>query len=170
MNRQTLAHLLPQFLIVALIFGANACEKQKPPAEEVPSSERVSPSPVGTSQTVLQKTFTFKNSATFSFEIPSHAVSPHLHGIFESFVGEMHGASDDAANIDFLILNTDQYSDLMGKRPSEALFSVVASHNQSVNFDLPASVDQPVKYYLIFRNAGADGPSKIVQANFHVDF
>ena len=170
MNQRMLARLLPHFLIAALLLSANACQKPKPPAEEVPASDRVSPSPVGTSQTVLQKTFTLKTSAAFPFEIPAHAVSPHLHGIFESFVREMHGASDDTANVDFLILNTDQYADLIGKRPSEAMFSVEASHNQSVNFDLPASMDQTVKYYLIFRNAAGSSASKVIQANFHVDF
>jgi len=171
MNRQTLVPLLPHFLIAALVLTTNACEKKKPPAEEAPPSfDRVSPSPVGTSQTILQKTFTLKNAATFPFEIPSHAVRPHLHGIFESFVSELHGASDDSANVDFLILNAVQYSDLMGKRPSEALFSVEASHNQAVNVDLPASMDQPAKYYLIFRNAAGSAASKVVQAEFHVDF
>ncbi|HZW94062.1 MAG TPA: hypothetical protein VFF64_14015 [Candidatus Eremiobacteraceae bacterium] len=171
MNRQTPIRLLPPLLIAALVFTANACEKQKvKQVEEAPASDRVNPSPVGTTQTVLQKTFALKNSATFAFEIPPHAVRPHLHGIFESYVRELHGASDDMANVNFLILNTDQYSDLVGNRPSEALFSVDASHNQSVNLDLPASMDQPVKYYLVFRNIAGSSPSKVVQTDFQVDF
>lgn len=170
MNRQTAIHLVPSLLIAALIFTANACQKQKPPVEEVPALDRVNPSPVGTSQTVLQKTFALKNSATFSFEIPAHAARPHLHGLFESFVRELHGTSDDSANVNFLILNTDEYADLVGNRPSEALFSVEGSHNQAVNVDLPASMDNPVKYYLIFRNIAGTSASKVVQADFHVDF
>ena len=47
----------------------------------------------------------------FPFEIPAHAAQPHLHGIFESFAGQAHGASDDNANIDFLIMNEEQQSD-----------------------------------------------------------
>jgi hypothetical protein len=158
-------------LLLALVFTASGCEKQKVVrVEEAPASDRVNPSPVGTSETVLQKTFTLKNSATFPFEIPPRAVRPHLHGLFESFVRELHGASDDTANVNFLILNTDQYADLVGNRPSEALFSVEGSHNQAVNVDLPASMDQPVKYYLVFRNIAGTSPSKVVQADFHVDF
>jgi hypothetical protein len=171
MNRQTSAPFLSFVLIAALGFTANGCEKQKMTRiEEAPASDRVNPSPVGENETVLQKTFTLKNSATFSFEIPPHAVRPHLHGLFESFVRELHGASDDTANVNFLILSTDQYADLVGNRPSEALFSVEGSHNQAVNLDLPASMDQPVKYYLIFRNIAGTSPSKVVQADFHVDF
>jgi hypothetical protein len=170
MKQKTRNRRLPVFLVAALILSATACQKEKPPAEEPLPMDHVAPSPVGTSQTVLHKTFTVKTSAAFPFDIPPHAVRPHLHGIFESFVREVHGASDDSANVDFLIVNADQYADLASNRPSEALFSVEASHNQSVNLDLPASLDQPVKYYLVFRNAAGKGPGKVVEADFHVDF
>jgi hypothetical protein len=169
MNQQTRTRLLP-LLGAALVLVSSACEKKKAPAELVLPMDRIAPSPVGTSQTILRKTFVVKTSTAFPFEIPPHAVRPHLHGIFESFVQEVQRASDDKANVDLLILNADQYADLVGNRPSEALFSVVASHNQSVNVDLPASLDQPVKYYLIFRSAAGKGPAKVVEADFHVDF
>jgi hypothetical protein len=146
-----------------------SCQKQAAP-EPVSHFEHVAPSPVGTAQTVLEKTFSLKNSATFPFEIPPHAVRPHLHGIFESFAGELHGSSDASANVDFLILNETQYGDFSGGRPGEVLFSVEGSHNQAVNFDLPASLDQPVKYYLVFRSTGSGGTKKVVEANFRVDF
>ena len=130
----------------------------------------MAPSPVGTTQNVLQKTFNLNASATFAFEIPAHAVQPHLHGIFESFVGQVHGASDDTANVDFLILNDEQQADFANSRESETMFSVEASHNQSVNFDLPASMNKPVKYYLVFRNPNGGKTSKVVEAHFRVDF
>ena len=123
---------------------------------------------MGTSQTVLQKTFKLKASETFLFEIPAHAVRPHLHGIFTSFVGPVRGASDHTANLDFLILNQEQQAASADNRASDALFSVEASHNQEVNFDLPPSMNQPVAYYLVFRNSGKG--SKIVEASFSVDF
>jgi len=170
MNQTARIRLQLIFLLAALVLAV-ACQKPKPPAEQVPlPMDRVAPSPVGTNQTILHKTFAVKNSATFPFEIPPHAVRPHLHGMFESFLRQEHGSSDDTANVDFLIVNADQFADLTSNRPSEALFSVEASHNQSVNVDLPASLDQPVKYYLIFRNAAGKGPGKIVEADFQVDF
>ena len=110
-----------------------------------------------------------KTSASFPFEIPAHAIRPHLHGIFESFVGQLHGTSDNTANIDFLILNQEQQAGASGGG-GEAVFSVEASHNQAVNFDLPPSYNQPVTYYLIFRNSGGSKVSKIVEASFRVDF
>ncbi len=172
MNQKTLLRILPFLFLTALLTAlvlATACQKTKPPTEEVLPMGRVTSSPVGTSQTVLHKTLSLKSSVTFPFDIPPHAVRPHLHGIFESFVREVHGASDDTANVDFLIVNADQYDDLTSNRPSEALFSVEASHNQSVNLDLPASLDRPVEYYLVFR-AAAKGVPKVVEADFRVDF
>jgi|SRR5882724_5754426 len=155
-------------LVVALVTCCG-CNKESPKEPvTVSPSDRVAPSPVGTSQIILEKTFSLKSSATFPFEIPAHAVQPHLHGIFESFVGQLHGASDEAANIDFLIMNEDQQTAFASNRPSEALFDVDASHNQAINFDLPASMSHPVKYYLVFRNP--EGKSKVVEANFRVDF
>jgi len=158
-------------LIVALsLLVAAACQKkQAASTEALPVSERATPStPVGTTQNVLQKTFTLKTSATFPFEIPAHAVQPHLHGIFQSFVRDAKAQSDEAANLDFLVLNQEQYDEFSNGREGEALFSVEASHNQDVNFDLPPSLDQPVKYYLVFRSA--PGAKKVVEATFRVDF
>jgi hypothetical protein len=169
-SQKTQLRWLPVFLIAVLSLVPAACQKKKPPEEEVLPMDRVKSSPVGETLTVLHKTFAVKTSSTFPFEIPAHAVRPHLHGIFESFVREVHGASDDSANVDFLIVNADQYADLTSNHPSEALFSVEASHNQAVNLDLPASLDQPVKYYLVFRNPSGKGPAKVVEADFHVDF
>ncbi len=159
------------FVPAVLLLATFSCTKEKPaPAAALPASERVAPSPVGTAQTVLEKTFTLKTSASFPFEIPAHAVRPHLHGIFESFAGEVHGASDETANLDFLILNEEQYGDFASGRQGEALFTVESSHNQAVNFDLPASLDQPVKYYLVFRKSSGSGIKRVVEANFHLDF
>jgi hypothetical protein len=170
MTLATVTRRCPLLMLASALLILVACNKPKPPADEVLlPSEHIAPSPVGTSLTVLQKTFAVKKRlVTFPFDIPSHAVRPHLHGIFESFAREVHGASDDSANIDFLIVNQEQYAALVSDRPSEALMSVEDSHDQAVNFDLPASVDRPVKYYLVFRNSSAGG--KLVEANFRVDF
>jgi hypothetical protein len=165
------AALVATSLLSGWLFLELACTKPQPaPVSTIVPSDHVAPSPVGTSQTVLQKTFTLKASSIYPFEIPAHAVQPHLHGIFASFAREVHGASDDSANIDFLILNAEQHADLASDHPSEALLSVEGSHNQAVNFDLPASGNQPVKYYLVFRNADGGKSSKVVEANFRIDF
>jgi hypothetical protein len=158
--------------IVAIALWMGACTQAAPPPAKptILPSDHVSKSPVGTEQTVLAKTFNLKGSATFPFEIPAHASQPHLHGIFESFAGQARGPSDETADIEFLIMNEEQQADIAANRPSEALFSVETTHNQSVNFDLPASMEQPVKYYLIFRNTQDSKSNKVVRAQFRVDF
>jgi hypothetical protein len=165
-RRKHLTALIAIFLLVN-----EACTKQPPPpASARAKPDRVTPSPLSPTQTVLQKTFNLKVSATFPFEIPAHAVRPHLHGIFQSFAGKIRGASDETANVDFLILNEEQQLQSANNRASEALFAVEASHNQAVNFDLPPSLNQPVKYYLVFRSPGGGQGSTVVEATFRVDF
>lgn len=159
---------LPAVIVLCLMVDEGCTKEPAAPVQAVARSERV-PSLAGTTQTVLQKTFNVKTSASFPFEIPAHAIRPHLHGIFESFVGQLHGTSDSTANIDFLILNREQQG-ASAENTGEAVFSVEASHNQAVNFDLPPSYNQPVTYYLIFRNSGGSKVSKIVEASFRVDF
>ena len=160
---------LPTLLALFLLVD-EGCTKEPPaPVKAVARSEPVA-SLAGTTQTVLQKTFNVKTFTSFPFEIPAHAVQPHLHGIFQSFAGQLHGTSDETANIDFLILNQEQQTDSASNGPSDALFSVEASHNQAVNFDLPPSYNQPVTYYLVFRNSAGGKVSKIVDASFRVDF
>jgi len=156
-------------LAVAAMALTVACNKDDA-GPEVGPHEHVEPSPVGTTQTVLEKTFNLKKTATFPFEIPAHAVRPHLHGIIESFVRGAVGTPDDVANIDFMIQNQEQQDEALANHPSQALFSVEGTHNQAVNFDLPASLDQPVKYYLVFQSSDESKASKVVRASFRVDF
>src|SRR5216683_7146289 len=112
--------------IAITLLAAQACTKQTPstePAKAAAPTERIS-SLAGTSHTILQKTFTLDSSTTFPFEIPAHALQPHLHGIFESYVGGAHGSSDNRANLEFMILDQEQQDAAEANRASDALFSV----------------------------------------------
>ncbi|MFZ0732711.1 MAG: hypothetical protein WAM79_10345 [Candidatus Sulfotelmatobacter sp.] len=161
-------------LIAILILAGAGCKKQPAPSTLDTSEHLDLPSINGTpasgTQTVLEKTFDLKVSAMFPFEVPAHAAQPHLHGIFQSFAGQVHGPSDETADIGFAILNESQQADAANDQPTQALFSVDASHDQSVNFDLPPTEEQPVKYYLVFRNPHGSKKNKFVQAHFRIDF
>jgi hypothetical protein len=133
-------------------------------------SDHIDASPVGSTNSILHKTFAVATLTKFSFEIPPHAASPKLHGAFRSFVQQAAQSSDDSGNVDFLVLNQQQYADLATGRQSEALFSAESTHDQEVNLGLPVSQDQPQKYYLVFRNSSAAEGKKLVQADFTVDF
>ena len=134
-------------------------------------SDHIAGSPVGSTNTILRRTFAVSRLTKVPFEIPAHAATPHLHGTFRSFVQHAGAQSDDdSANVDFLVLNQQQYTELANGRPSEALFSAEATHDQEVNLGLPVSQAEAQKYYLLFRNRSRKEGKKIVEATFTVDF
>jgi hypothetical protein len=140
------------------------------PARKPHPSDHIAPSPVGSSSVIVRKTFAISTSITFPFEIPAHAVNAQLHGNYLSFVGRQEfQAGDDRADVSFLLMNEQQYNGFMNGRSADVLVSLDPSHDQDVNFGLPASRDLPAKYYLVFRNDSREG-RKIVKADFRVDF
>jgi hypothetical protein len=143
--------------------------EDRAPRQLVPS-DLIAPSPVGTSGVILHRTFSVASAATFSFLIPAHAATPQLHGRYQSFTRQAgNQSSEEAADIAFLLLNEEQHADFLSGQPADVLFSVDASHDQEVNFGLPASQNHPAKFYLVFRNSPREG-KKTVQADFTVDF
>ena len=173
MNQKAQIRLLPVLLVAALVVATGACQKKKAPEEEekLPAMDRVARSPVDTSQQILNKTFTVSSTVKFPFEIPAHAAIPRLRGNYRSFIKDLGVPSNgDIANVDFLILNEDQYADFVGGHAGEALFSADASHDQDISVSLPPSQDQPRKYYIVFRNSPGGAAKKLVQAQFTVDF
>ena len=134
-------------------------------------SDHIAESPVGTSSAIVKKTFAVSAAAKFPFEIPAHAASPQLHGTFRSFVRQAGSQSgDEDADVDLLLLTGEQYADFLRGQPAETVYSVGSSHDQDVSFGLPATLDHPVQYYLVFRNSSSGAAKKIVQADFQVDF
>ena len=133
-------------------------------------SDHIAPSPVGTGGVVLRKTFFITTGASFPFTIPAHAAMPQLLGNFHSSAhADANSSADENSDIAFLLLNEDQYDGLIHGHLADALLSVDSSHNQDVNFGLPASLNRPVKYYLVFRNNPGEA-RKTVQADFSVKF
>jgi hypothetical protein len=157
------------FLGAALVFSLTACQKKKAP-EQVATVDRVGSSPLGTSQAILNKTFTVHTSVAFPFEIPAHAAMPRLRGAYKSYVGKVGIKSDDAANVDFFVLTEEQYPDFANGRASETLFSADAAHEQNVDVSLPPSMNEPKKFYLVFRNTPGGDSKEVVQADLSVDF
>lgn len=132
---------------------------------------RVADSPVGTSRDLLHQMFGVAKVVQLAFEVPANASNPQLRGTYQSFV--KHGgalSSETEADIEFLVLTAKQYDDFLSGRPGEAVFSAEDAHSQEVNTSLPPTLDEPAKYYLIFRNNSRTPGKKMVQADFHIDF
>ena len=133
--------------------------------------DHIAESPVGTSTAIVKRTFAVSAPAKFSFEVPPHAASPQLHGTFRSFLRQAGiQSSEEDADVDLLLMNSEQYADFLRGQPADTVYSVDSSHDQDVSFGLPATLDRPVQYYLVFRNSSSSAAKKLVQADFQVDF
>ena len=133
--------------------------------------DHIAESPVGTSTAIVNRTFAVSAPAKFSFEVPPHAASPQLHGTFRSFLRQAGiQSSEEDADVDLLLMNSEQYADFLRGQPADTVYSVDSSHDQDVSFGLPATLDRPVQYYLVFRNSSSSAAKKLVQADFQVDF
>jgi hypothetical protein len=154
-----------------LVTGQNGDKSEESEASrDVVHSDHVGGSPVGTSSPILHRTFKVAAAVDLPFQVPAHAANAQLHGTFHSFVQGTSAASDDAANVEFLLLDEQQYADFLGGRPGEALFATDEGHDGEVNFSLPLTLDRPATYYLVFRNSSPATGKKLVQADFRVDF
>jgi len=144
-------------------------QTMRPIAYKPSALDHVGDSPVGTSNTILHKTFKVAGAVDVPFEIPAHASCPRLRGTYRSYLqGAQSG--DDSADVEFLLLNAQQFDDFLKGRPSEALFAAESAHDGEVNFTMPVTLDKPVKYYLVFRNDSPREKRKVMQADFRVDF
>jgi hypothetical protein len=133
------------------------------------ASDHVGDSVVGTSRRILHQTFAIRGTVKVPFEVPAHASMPQLRGTFRSFLNQAE-ASDAAADVEFLLLTQRQYADLARGNNGDAVFVAEGSHDQEVNLPLAPTVDEAVKYYLVFRNNSRGAGKKVVQADFRIDF
>jgi hypothetical protein len=141
------------------------------PARAPSSSDHIAPSPVGTSTAIVQKTFSVISAAKFPFTVPPHAASPQLKGSYRSFVQQSGGQSgDEGADMDLFLMNDQQYADFLHGGTPDVIYSVDSSHDQDVSFGLPATMNQPAQYYLVFRTSSHRPGKTTVQADFRVDF
>lgn len=148
----------------------SAPEQETQSAVRTPSpADRIKDSPVGTSLDVLHKKFTVRRVAHVRFEIPPHALTPRFSGAFRSLVGG-EPSRDESANVDFQLMNEEQYAAFAAGRDADALYVADTIHFRDISVDLPSSHDQPVRYYLVFRNSPGGADAKTVEADFRVDF
>ena len=149
--------------------GPVAVEKVQAIAYKPVASDHVGGSVVGTSIPILNDKFHVSVIVDLPFHVPPHAATPQLRGNFRSFF-QAGGkpTSDTDADVEFHVLNDEEFSNFLNGKPSEALFSADATHNQEVNASLPPTLNHPATYHLVFLNESRT--KKVVQADFLVDF
>jgi hypothetical protein len=149
--------------------GPVAVEQVKAVEYKPTTSDHVGGSVVGSSIPILHDKFHISVIVDLPFQVPPHAATPKLHGTFRSFV-PVSGkpTSDTDADVEFHVLNEQEYSNFLGAKPSEALFSADATHDEEVNASLPPTLSQPVKYHIVFVNESRK--KKVVEADFQLEF
>src|SRR5579864_1284304 len=137
-------------------------------------SDHVGDSPVGTSRALLHKTFSVAKAASLPFDLPPHASAAQLRGTYQSFMP--HNVSQNgensvepASDVEFLLLNEQQYSDFLGGRRGDAVFAANGAREQDIDFSMPPTFGKPARYFLVFRNSAGRG-RRTVKADFHIDF
>lgn len=140
------------------------------PTYQATESDHVGDSVVGTTNKVLHQTFKVAGAVDVPFEVPAHAYSPQLRGSFRSSIQAGNTPTMAPGDVEFMLLSDSQYSDLKAGRPSDSVFSADATHDQEVNANLPPTLNQPVKYHLIFRNVSPKTGTRVVQAEFEMNF
>jgi hypothetical protein len=147
-----------------------ACSKKQKESQN--SFDHVVRTPTPAPQRVLHKTVTVRKYVTSDFEVPPHCLNPRLRGTFKSYRYEDKGSrtSDDAANIDLLLLDEQQYSDFM-RGPSEATTRMVnAAYEREIDWALPATFETSRKFYLVFNNSTGKPKTKVVDTDFTLSF
>ena len=133
------------------------------------TSDHVGGSVVGTNVPILHDKFHVSVIVDLPFNVPPHAATPKLHGTFQSFLqASGKPTSDTDADVEFHVLNDQEFSNFLNAKPSEALFSADATHDEEVNASLPPTLNQAVTYHLVFLNNSHK--KKVVQADFRIDF
>lgn len=149
--------------------GPVSVEKVKPVEYKPTTLDRVGGSVGGTTMSILHDKFNVSVIVDLPFRVPPHAATPQLHGTFRSFLpASGKPTSDTDADIEFHLLNDQEYSNFLTAKPSEALFSADATHDEEVNASLPPTLNQPVTYHMVFVNESRK--KKVVQADFRLDF
>lgn len=149
--------------------GQDQVETLAAPLKPNPA-DRVGNSVVGSTMPVVQSTFRVRAAVQVPFQVPPHAATPRLKGSYQSFLKAGATDSESDANIEFLVLNEQQYVDFLAKRGGEAVFAAEDAQHQEVNAHFPPTLDRPQKYHLIFRNNSKGHEKKFVQADFHMEF
>jgi len=119
----------------------------------------------------LHAVFPVANYSQFVFVVPPHQMSPRLHGDFRSFTnpGDPDSSSNNAANVDLMLLNEQEFDDFVHGRPGNATYELDSSHSQIVDYVVPATRDQAREYHLVFQTSSG-GTKIFVKANFTVSF
>ena len=123
-------------------------------------------------QRIAHGNFRLAKSQKFSFIVPPHVLSPRLSGEFSTFVPGADGSRspDRSEGVELVLLDESQYRDFAGGRSARSLYFGDPSRKQDVNIALPATSEDPVRYYVVFQRASDEKSPLSVKADLSVKF
>lgn len=158
------------FLLVGVLSALSCSKKEEP--EKMPALDRVVTVAAPAPKRLVHKTFGLQKYQAFEFEVPPNCLSPRLRGSFKSSTQgtEGHRVSNDAANIDLLLLDEQQFNDFVHGPGGNLIRSAESSYEQTIDWALNSTLQQPRKYYLVFNNSSGQPRTRFVEADFTLSF
>lgn len=159
-------------ILVLFALCTFACNNAPQHKSEPSNTERLVKSNVPPPENILNKTFSVQKFESFDVQVPPHCLRPRLHGSFKSFrYGEQgNRASDEAASVDVLLLDEQQFNNFVHGPGDATLRSAQNSYEQQIDWALPSSFENPQKYHLVFNNSTGKPKTKIVEADLTLSF
>ena len=162
-------------LTLVLLILACGCSRKAAPAEETqipPSVDRPSHQSAEEPKNLVRGVFSVSKYTQFAFVVPAHQAYPRLHGDFRSFTKrhDPDSANDQTADVSLMLLNEQEFNDFLQGKPGSTTYQSNPAHDQTVDWRVPITYEQPEQYHLVFSNPDGGPKTKFVKADFTVSF
>ena len=116
--------------------------------------------------------FPLRSYAQVAFAVPPHQGNTRLRGTFRSFTkrSDPDSTSDRTAAIDLLLLNDEEYNQLLHGHPQSVTYELDSANNQRIDWRVPTTYADPQTYHLVFGNPAGGAKVKYVEADFSLSF
>jgi hypothetical protein len=159
-------------LIVLLALVCSCSKKANPPEEQSSSVDHLAHHSSEESKSVVHAVFSVSKYEQFVFVVPAHQAYPRLHGDFRSFTKrrDPSSSSDQTADVGLMLLSEQEFNDFLQSHSGSTTYQLDPAHDQTVDWRVPITYDQPQQYHLVFSNADGGPKTKFVKADFTLSF
>jgi hypothetical protein len=173
--RKDFRQVQPAGLLIVLLVLFCGCSKKANPPQEPETTlavDRLVHSSSEESKNVVHGVFSLSKYEQFAFVVPPHQSFPRLHGDFRSFTKrrDPDSSSDKTADVSLMLLNEQEFNDFLQGRPGGTTYELTPAHDQTVDWQVPHTLDQSQQYHLVFSNSGGGPKTKFVKADFTISF
>ena len=141
------------------------------PKERLPIDHPVHSEAQDPQNIVPNVVFLLRHYSQVSFAIPPHQGNARLRGTFRSFTkrSDPDSSSDRTAAIDLMLLNEEEYNQLLHGQPQSVTYELGSANNQRIDWRVPTTYADSQTYHLVFGNSPG-GKIKYVEADFSISF